>query len=210
MASSIGAIERLLNALLEESTAARELLATMHGKSLGLSLVGPEIELVVRAHEQALGLEAGAAGEATAVLRGTPLAMLALLFARRGSQLERSGVSFSGDAETLEAFAQLIELIRPDLEDELARLTGDVIAHETFRVARSASAWARRALDALAMNTAEYLQEESRDLPSRHEAEGFFRDVEQVRDRLERALARARHLGLEPADGEDRSCAGSA
>ena len=101
---------------------------------------------------------------------------------------------------------RVLELARPDLEEELARLTGDVIAHETVRVARSGRAWAHRALDALTLNTAEYLQEESRDLPARHEAEGFFRDVEQIRDDVERAVARAQRLGLEPADGEEDAC----
>lgn len=209
IASSIGATERFLNALLEESTSARELLETMQDKSLGLCIVGPESELVLRVRGQSLRLAPDAANEATAVLCGTPLALLALLRAGRGARLEGSGVSFAGDAETLEEFVRVLELARPDFEEELARLTGDVIAHETVRVAQSGRAWVRHALDALMLNTAEYLQEESRDLPSRHEAEGFFRDVEQLRDRLERALARARHLGLGPADSEDEPCDGS-
>lgn len=206
IASSIGATERFLNALLEESTSARELLDTMQEKSLGIHIDGPDAELVLSVRGQSLRLARGSADEATAVLSATPLVLLTLLRQGRSARLEESGASFSGDAETLEDFVRVLELARPDLEEELARLTGDVIAHETVRVARSGRAWAHRALDALTLNTAEYLQEESRDLPARHEAEGFFRDVEQIRDDVERAVARAQRLGLEPADGEEDAC----
>jgi ubiquinone biosynthesis protein UbiJ len=206
IASSIGATERFLNALLEESTSARELLDTMQDKTLGLRIVGPETELVLCVRGQSLRLEPGPADGAAAVLCGTPLALLALLREGRGARLDGSGATFAGDAQTLEDFVRVFELARPDLEEELARFTGDVIAHETVRVARSGHAWARRALDALTLNAAEYLQEENRSLPSRHEAEGLFRDVEQLRDDVERALARARRLGLDPTDSEKDAC----
>ena len=206
IASSIGAAERFLNALLEESTSARERLDTMQDKSLGLRIVGPETELVLSVHGQSLQLARGPADEASAVLCATPLSMLALLRQGRSARLDESGASFTGDAETLEDFVRVFELCRPDLEEELSRLTGDVIAHEAFRVARAASAWTHRALDALTLNTAEYLQEESRDLPSRHEAEGFFGDVERLRDDVERALARAQRLGLAPAEVQEDAC----
>ena len=203
IASSIGATERFLNALLEESTSAREHLDTMQGRSLGLRIVGPETELVLSVSGRTLRLAPGQASEATAVLCGTPLSLLALLRQGRNARLDDAGVSFAGDAETLEDFVRVLELARPDLEEELAQLTGDVIAHETVRVARSAAAWTHRALDALTLNTAEYLQEESRNLPSRPEADSFFRDVEQTRDDVERALARARRLGIDTTAAED-------
>ena len=40
------------------------------------------------------------------------------------------------------------------------------------------------------MNTAEYLQEESRALPAPLEAQGFYSDVERLRDDVERLAAR--------------------
>jgi ubiquinone biosynthesis protein UbiJ len=144
------------------------------------------------------------------VLSGTPLALLGLMRAGTAARVEGSGATFTGDARTLESFARLFELARPDLEDELSRITGDAIAHETGRLAAALRSWAVRAGDALAMNTAEYLQEEARELPGRHEAEGFFRDIEQLRDDAARALLRAERLGVRPDASEDGSCADSA
>lgn len=191
---ALGSLERLLNALLAESTAARERATGLEGKRLGLRLVGPDIEIVAHVAGSQLRLERASAHAADAALSGTPIALLRAARLGKTGLLADGGVTFNGDAQVLEEFVQLFELAKPDLEEELSRATGDVIAHEAFRVAGSVSAWTRRALDALALNTAEYLQEESRDLPARHEAEGFYGDVESLRDDVERALARGERL----------------
>lgn len=192
--SALGSIERLLNALLDESSAARDRAESLEGKSLGLRLVGLDIELALSAAGGRLRLEREPVATADAVLSGTPITLLNAWRLGKAGLLADGGASFTGDAQILEDFVQLIDLVKPDLEDELSRLTGDVIAHEAFRVVGSVAAWTGRALDALAMNTAEYLQEESRDLPARHEAEGFFRDIETLRDDVDRALARGERL----------------
>jgi len=191
---ALASTERLLNALLEESTSARERAAALDGKGLGLHLTGPEIEIVLRAESGRLHLERAAAESADASLRGTPIGMLEAW--RRGKEgiLAARAVRFAGDAQVLEQFVELLDLARPDLEDQVSRVTGDVVAHETFRAAHALHAWASRALGALGMNTAEYLQEESRDLPARHEAEAFYADVETLRDDADRAIARAERL----------------
>jgi ubiquinone biosynthesis protein UbiJ len=44
------------------------------------------------------------------------------------------------------------------------------------------------------MNTAEYLQEESRALPAALEAQAFYDDVDRLRDGVERAAARLARL----------------
>ena len=47
----------------------------------------------------------------------------------------------------------------------------------------------------LGLNTTEYLQEESRQLPARVEVEGFFAEIERLRDDAERVAVRIdRHI----------------
>jgi ubiquinone biosynthesis protein UbiJ len=204
----LGSVERYLNALLEESTAARERLETLAGSSLGLRLVGPGLEILIRAGEHRLHVERGMADSADAVLCGTPLALLQRWGSGDASGFDAGGVRFTGDAQTLEDFVRLLNLLAPEFEDELARVTGDVAAHEVVRLGLSAQAWAARAMDALLLNTGEFLQEESRDLPARHEADSFYSDVERLRDDVARLLARAEGLArsgpsppAKPGDG---------
>jgi ubiquinone biosynthesis protein UbiJ len=88
----------------------------------------------------------------------------------------------------------LLKLARPDLEGEAAKWLGDVPAHALGEAVRGAGAWLGRAAGALRMNTAEYLQEESRAMPAPLEAQAFYGDVERLRDDVERAAARLAHL----------------
>jgi ubiquinone biosynthesis protein UbiJ len=84
----------------------------------------------------------------------------------------------------------LLRLARPDLEEQLSHLAGDVVAHRIGGTVRIARAWSKQAVSALGMNTTEYLQEESRQVPTRVEVEGFFAEIERLRDAAERVAAR--------------------
>jgi ubiquinone biosynthesis protein UbiJ len=95
-----------------------------------------------------------------------------------------------GDAEIAEGFRRLLEAARPDFEEELSRFTGDAAAHYLAGFAREAAAFGRRAGDTLARNTAEYLTEESRDLPVRIEVEEFLEDVDRLREAVDRLESR--------------------
>ncbi|HEY5807796.1 MAG TPA: hypothetical protein VIT67_07495, partial [Povalibacter sp.] len=87
-------------------------------------------------------------------------------------------------------FSELLKHARPDLEEELSRVIGDVAAHQVGNVARSVLAFGRRATDTFSQNIAEYLQEEGRDLPTRVEADEFIAGVDTLRDDVERVAAR--------------------
>ncbi|HSG65660.1 MAG TPA: SCP2 sterol-binding domain-containing protein [Gammaproteobacteria bacterium] len=204
-----GSVEQYLNALLEESTAARERLAALAGASLAVHLTVPGIELVVRAEEQALRVSPESARDTDAVISGTPLALFALWRTGRVSDFGANGVTLSGDAQTLERFVGLLRLLLPDGEEVLARVTGDLSAHELARVGQATRAWVARAADALLLDAAEYLQEESRDLPARAEAEDFFRDVERLRDDVARAIARMDRIATAARRSQAASEAGS-
>ena len=108
--------------------------------------------------------------------------------------VKRTRAELRGDLHTAEQFALLLRLARPDLEGELARWIGDVPAHAVGEAARGVRTWLGQAVAALRMNTAEYLQEESRALPAALEAQAFYGDVERLRDDVERAAARVERL----------------
>ena len=84
----------------------------------------------------------------------------------------------------------LLEAAKPDLEEELSRFTGDAAAHYVARFAREAADFGRRAGDIFARNVSEYLTEESRDVPSRLEAEEFIEGVDRLREAVDRLEAR--------------------
>jgi ubiquinone biosynthesis protein UbiJ len=186
-------VEHELNRLVGESSAAQDLLDGLNGTSFAVHVEGLGVTAVL--HAEGERLRVGTEGEsATATLRATPLDLLKLAQAGGVSDVKRTRASLSGDLQVAERYSQLLKLARPDIEDEVAKWIGDVPAHALGEFARGAGAWLARAAGALRMNTAEYLQEESRAMPAPLEADAFYSDVERLRDDVERTAARLARL----------------
>jgi len=199
----MAAAERLVNHYIGESSAAQDRLRALAGRSLAVQLQGFGLTLRLDAEETQLTIS-GVTGKdieaATATIRGTPLALMGLLRASDTADFATSGAELSGDTGTAEAFAELLRLARPELEEELSHIVGDVLAHELAQSARRMAGWGERALSALTMNTSEFLQEEIRQLPPRLEVERFSREVERLREDTDRAAQRVDRL-LEATKG---------
>ncbi|MCZ8131063.1 MAG: SCP2 sterol-binding domain-containing protein [Steroidobacteraceae bacterium] len=189
-------LESLLNRNLGASTPGRQLLAELAGRSFALEVIAPlpGARLRVRLGAETTGLAVTSGDEpADATVSGTPFALAALV-SGRASGVAASGATISGDAEVAQAFEKLLRHARPDLEEELARLVGDVPARQAARAARGFAEWGRTVADTFVRNVGEYLQEEGRDVPARAEAEQFYADVDRTREDADRAEARLRLL----------------
>jgi ubiquinone biosynthesis protein UbiJ len=189
----LGPVEALVNRNLRASTPARELLAELAGRSFAIQVETPLGGRLARLRLAAAadGLAISSGDEpADAAVTGTPLGLAALLAGRSGGRFTAAGVSIAGDAEVAASFEKLLRHARPEIEEELARLVGDVPAHYAARAAKGAFEWARRAVDSLARNVGEYLTEEGRDVVAGPELEVFHGAVDRLREDVDRADAR--------------------
>ncbi len=182
--------ERLLNRHIAASSRARGLLAGLHGRSMELRFAATPLRIRLAAGPDRLEIRPAADEPADAIIEGTPLAFLRLSAGDAARSLRAGGMDVRGDAEIAEGFRRLLEAARPDLEEELSRLTGDVAAHYLAGFARDALDFSRRAGATLARNVSEYLTEESRDLPVRLEVEEFMEGVDRLREAVDRLEAR--------------------
>lgn len=187
-------LESVLNRNIAGSSAARGLCRRLEGKMLAVRFSGTALGISFRCDGERMMLDTAAGVPANATLTGSPLSLMQLAGAKPESALRSGAVHIEGDAEVAQTFSELLKHARPDLEEELSRVIGDVAAHQVGNVARSALAFGRRAADTLAQNVAEYLQEEGRDLPTRIEADEFIAGVDKVRDDVERLEARLTQL----------------
>lgn len=99
-------------------------------------------------------------------------------------------VTVDGDAELAQSVRGLLRRVRIDPDERVARLVGDVPAHQLGRLLRAAAAFGRDSARALADMAGEYWQHETRMLPTRAEVQGFLDGVDELRDGVERAAAR--------------------
>jgi ubiquinone biosynthesis accessory factor UbiJ len=201
----LASVEALLNRSISQSTQ-----AAAAARRLNLTSLQIEIEGVLRVRAAVAGdrlaLLRGGDSAADATITGSPLALFDLLSGGTGGAVGagrgRAAVQIQGDAEIAARYRELFALARPDFEEELSRLVGDVPARRVSRLARGALKWARSARRTAGENLAEYLQEESRDLVSKPELEEFLLGVDQLRetaDRVEARLARLEQRLRDPA-----------
>ena len=76
------------------------------------------------------------------------------------------------------------------MEEELSKVTGDVVAHEIGRFSRGLAGWAGKVAESLGRSTGEYLSEESEALATATEIEEFCTQVDDLSAAVERLEAR--------------------
>ena len=187
-------ITRLVNRRIGMTTPARELCEQLQGKVIAVRVRDTALAMYVRVDGGELALLGSCQAEPDAAITGSLLS-LARLAGESGEAAVRDGsLELAGDAEVARDFRRLLQYGRPDLEEELSGLVGDVAAHEIGELARRLGRWGEQARDTLRQNLSEYLQEESRGLPTRYEVEEFRARVESLRDDAARLEARLQRL----------------
>jgi ubiquinone biosynthesis accessory factor UbiJ len=186
----------LLNRGLPRSPRARELCALLKGRSV-LVVVREIVQLRIESDGGVLTValaDSAAALTADATISGGPLALLSLTGDGAQAALQRGAVEITGDTDIATQFRELLRLLRPDLEEELSLVVGDVAAHQFGRLARFGANLGSQAAGTACDNLAEYLGHERADLVPRNEGEHFLRGVDTLREAVDRAQARIEQL----------------
>lgn len=190
-------LTRVLNRNIGEVSPARDLARQLDGKTVAIRVRDTGLAMFVEIDSETLVLKSASEREPDVTLTGSlfTLAKMAGPEANgRGAPIRSGELDVSGDAYTAQAFQELLRFARPDLEEELSQLIGDSAAFRASEVARGLRDWAQEARTTIGSNIREYLQEESRDVPSRYEVERFARNVDALRDDVARFEARLNQL----------------
>jgi ubiquinone biosynthesis accessory factor UbiJ len=196
----LAAVEALLNRGIEGSTRATALARRLDGTALRVDVEGfAAVRASTAGGRLALiaadrSAEPHSAEPNDAIVAGSPFALFQL--ARSGAHRTAFAAQVRGDAETADLYRQLFALARPDPEEEMSRIIGDLPARRLSQLAKHTFGWLRKVRRTAGENIAEYLQEESRDLVNKPELDEFLQGVDALRetaDRVEARLARLEH-----------------
>jgi ubiquinone biosynthesis protein UbiJ len=189
------ALEQAINRLVSLDPEATRRLRRLEGRVICIELAGFGSRVYMIPGPSGLQVFGAYDAEPDCVMRGSPLGLARLgVLDRKEDPLFSGQVEVEGDAGLAQEFGDFIGGIDIDWEEQLARLTGDPVAHGLGNRARAAGRWGRRSVDTLADDLKEYLQEEARILPTRYETGRFLDDVDTLRDDAERLAARVERL----------------
>ena len=189
----LASIEKILNRSLPRSPRAQALAATLAGRSLAVEVTGTG-PVVVSSTGERIRIQRGSGTPADASVSAGPFTLLALATSGQSKNLAGTGATVSGDAEIAQQFSELLNLLKPDPEEELAQLVGDAPAHHLGRLARTAARFGDRAARTTVQNIAEYLAHERQDLVPRAEGRQLLDGIDALRDDVDRFEARLDHL----------------
>lgn len=184
----------MMNRQIRAKTPARTLAAELDGKIVAVRVRDTALAMYFLIGEDGVALKLGAQREPDVLITGSLFSLSSIALTGGGGAMRDGSIDFAGDVYTAQAFQQLLGYGRPDLEEELSAIVGDTAAHGIGDVARNIGRWAEDARKTMRQNLSEYLQEESRAVPSRYEVDRFRQAVNTLRDDVDRLEARIRRL----------------
>jgi ubiquinone biosynthesis protein UbiJ len=172
------------------------------GKVIDVELRGLGVTLHMAPHSGGIQLLRDYTGNADAVISGTPLSLARVGLGEERGLVFAGEVEIRGDVTVGQRFEAVLREIDIDWEEQLSHLVGDVAAHQVGNLVRDTLSWGAKSMETLGRDIAEYLQEESRQLPQQDEVEKFLAAVDVLRNDVERLDARVKRLKarVEPHD----------
>ena len=192
--TALAPLAGVLNRNIRTTTPARELCAKLDGTVVAIRVRNTALAAWFVIGEESLELAMECDDEPDVVISGSLLTLVRMAGEGGVEALRDGSLELTGDTHAAERFQRLMAYAKPDLEEELSGVVGDVAAHRIGSIARDIRDWTRGARATMGANIREYLQEESRDVPSRYEVDRFAERVGTLRDDVERLEARLDRL----------------
>ena len=174
-----------INHVLRSAPGAMERLACHAGRTIGVE-VGPlELAFTVQTTGEVTAAVTGAVRDLT--VRMSPF-LLPRLVARDSAAFDQ--VEMEGDPGLAKEVDFLIRNLTWDVEEDLSRAVGDIVARRLVGAVRGMADWSRDAAWRTAAGAAEYATEEAPLLASRVKVEDFNRAVAELEGALDRLEGR--------------------
>ena len=189
-----GALEAALNHYLALDQDSGHFLAPLAGKVIAVTVLPFELTLYLCPTTDSIQCLDHFPGSPDTRLTGSLWALGLMGLSSTPMRSVFSGeVKIEGDIHTGRKFQELFAKLDLDLEEQLSQFTGDIIAHKVANFFRSGQRWSKDSLETFKLNATEFLQDETRDLPSAPEMDIYYAQVDDVRtdfDRLQYRLER--------------------
>lgn len=191
----ISAIETALNRYLALDEHHEELLLPLKGKIIALTIQPFNETLYLCPAGDTIQIIDQTLTPANTTISGSVLALGLMGLSTKPMRSVFSGnIKIEGDSRTGKQFQELFKKLDINLEGLLAQYLGADLASQVGQFFRMGKEWTQESIDTFKLNAAEFLQEETRDLPAKPEVDIFYQQVDELRTAGDRLQARFERL----------------
>ncbi len=202
----LASIETSINAWLALDGETLDKFADMQGKVICLHISGLELNLYFLPDQKNIAVMGNYEGEPDTIITGSPMALMRLGVSKNsGKTLLDSDASIEGDTHLGAEFSRILSEVDIDWEELLSKLVGDVLAHHAGQVSANSFAWLQESLEALKLNTSEYMSEEAKLTPAEAEINYYLDQVDDLRMGVDRLEARINQYIKQPSEDQDNA-----
>ncbi|NGM86703.1 hypothetical protein G5B35_05200 [Parapusillimonas sp. SGNA-6] len=180
----------LLNKLLQREQWARDRLSRHAGKTVRFMVGGFRAEYAIQATGLVQASDPAVMPDVILTVPAQKLARLPAVLAARDPEAIADIMHVQGDAGLAQVVSDLARDLRWDVEEDLARVVGDVAAVRVLATGRSLVDGARTAAWRLAGNAGEFISEESGLVASQPAMQAWAARLAELQDKLERLESR--------------------
>lgn len=187
--------ENVINPLIQSDPVASERLYKMAGQVAAFDVTDLNTCFYLIPTTAGIQLQTHFDGEPDVTLSGRSMTFLSLATSDDPkAHFFGNGIEVRGQLGLAQAIQTLLADLRIDWEGLLAKVVGDLPAHQISQWASAKNRLAKQASVSVKASSMEYLVEESGLLPSRSEVNHFMDEVDELRQRTERLMARVEQL----------------
>jgi len=199
-ASALSVIESAINKALSADTGIMHRLAALHGKVLQIDIVDLKMVLTLIFVDDTVQLSNTFDAEPDATVAGSSLAFMSVMGDM--NKLYSSDIEFLGDTQVAKDFKLLLTDFEFDLADQISPFVGGVAAHRLERVHQKVTGLFTSGIRSFEQDLSDFLNIETDTLVSKNKLATFYRDVDDIRDDVDRLAARLDLLG-KPQSGDE-------
>jgi ubiquinone biosynthesis accessory factor UbiJ len=191
----IATLETALNRYLALDNNKEDLLIPLKGKIIALTIQPFNETLYLCPSSDSIQIIDQITGQPDTTISGSLWALGLMGISAKPMRSVFSGeISIEGDIHVGKQFQELFKKLDIDFESLLAQYAGADMASRLSEFFRSGQEWGKETIETFKLNTSEFLQEETRDLPTKPEIDIFYKQVDGLRNHLDRLNSRVERL----------------
>jgi ubiquinone biosynthesis accessory factor UbiJ len=191
----IGHVEKLVNKALSLDEETLCSFGSLEGKVIAFEFINTSLTVFLFPSNTSLTIQTVYEHKPDVLIKGTPTNFIMMMASsKKKNDSLPTDMQIIGDIGLAQRFQEIMQNIEIDLEEPLSKWVGDTMAYQIGKFIRGTSRFARNTSKTLATDISEYLRFEINMLPDDLLVEEFSKEVDVLREDVERFEQRVNKL----------------